>query len=164
MFEHFTTLDDIVRARLSRAWSMENDTAALLGLCARFARDLDVGDLCRGQAEQSRMRADRVQACLVGLGVKLGANGCPATEGIADEGKAAIRRCDDSVVDAAILSTALECAHFQIATYQALAEQAKAIRAKSVAALARGHREQAEQFRDVVMADLPRVTATLAEG
>jgi ferritin-like metal-binding protein YciE len=163
MFEHFTTLDEIVRARLGRAWSMENDVAALLGLCARFAQDLDVGDMCRAHAEQCRTRADRIEAALADLGGKMRTGDCPATKGLADEGKSGIRRCDDRVVDAVILATALECAHYEIAVYAALAAQAAATSAKSAGELARQHRDQAEQLRDAVMTSLPRICANLDE-
>ena len=52
---------------------------------------------------------------------------CPAIEGIEKEGHANIKKADDSVVDAVILSGAAETEHHEIAVYEGLIIHAEAM-------------------------------------
>jgi ferritin-like metal-binding protein YciE len=69
---------------------------------------------------------------------------CPAIEGIENEGKANIKKADDSVVDAVILSGAAETEHHEIAVYEGLITAAEAMGQREIASRLRQNLEQEE--------------------
>ena len=74
-------------------------------------------------------------------------------QGIEKEGKATLKKIYDSIIDAGILSGAIETEHHEIAVYEILVTNAKARGASEVAALL-------QQNLDSELATLEKVKST----
>ena len=68
---------------------------------------------------------------------------------MAKEGKATIKKTDDSLVDAVVLAAATESEHYEIAVYETLVTNAEARGVTDVAALLRENLEQDRHALDV---------------
>jgi ferritin-like metal-binding protein YciE len=68
---------------------------------------------------------------------------------MAEDGKATIKKTDDSLVDAVILAAATESEHYEIAVYETLVTNADARGAADVAALLRQNLEQEKHALDI---------------
>ena len=157
MFEHFNTPEEIFSFKLGSALSMENDTLKMLGDLEEHAQRPELKTMFREHAEETRQQIANIERCFELLGEKVDDSPCPVTTGLSKEGKASIRKCDDSVVDAVILAGALETEHYEIAVYETLVTNADARGATEVAQLLRANLAQEEAARDKVKAAAQRI-------
>jgi hypothetical protein len=100
-----------------------------------------------------------VERCFELLGEEVDDSPCPAIEGMAKEGKASIKKTDDSVVDAVILSSATESEHHEIAVYETLITNAEARGASEVAGLLRENLEQEKHALEVARSAMKKIAS-----
>ena len=159
MFEHFTTPEEIFSFKLGSALTMEKDTLKMLGDLEEHVQRPELKTLFQEHAEETRHEIANIERCFELLGEKINDSPSPVTAGLAKEGKAAIRKCDDSVVDAVILAGALETEHYEIAVYETLVINADARGATEVAALLRQNLTEEEAARDKIKAAMQTASA-----
>jgi len=85
--------------------------------------------------EETRGHITNIERSFELLGVEVDEQPCPAIEGPEQEGKAAIKMTDDSIVDAVLLAGATETEHHEIGVYETLVTNARACSADEVAQL-----------------------------
>lgn len=150
MFEHFNTPEEIFSFKLGSALSMEHDTLAMLSELEEAAQRPELKTLLREHAEETREQIRNIERSFELLGEKPNDSPSPTTKGLAKEGKATLRKTDQSLVDVVILSGALETEHYEIAVYETLVTNAEARGAGEVAQLLRQNLQQEESARDKV--------------
>jgi ferritin-like metal-binding protein YciE len=104
----------------------------------------------RHHAEETRQQIRNLEQAFDALGEEPDENPCPAIEGIEKEGKANIKKADDSVVDAVILSGAAETEHHEIAVYEGLITEAAAMGKQDIVQLLTQNLEQEEHTLEEV--------------
>lgn len=158
MFEHLNTPEEIFSFKLGSALSMEHDTLDMLGDLEAQTPRAELKTLFREHAVETRQQIANIERCFQLLGEQVDDSPSPTTKGLAREGKASIRKTDDSIVDAVILAGALETEHYEIAVYETLVINADARGASEVAALLRANLQQEEAARDKVKQAMQRIS------
>ena len=138
--------------------SMEHDTLDMLGDLEAQTPRAELKTLFREHAVETRQQIANIERCFQLLGEQVDDSPSPTTKGLAREGKASIRKTDDSIVDAVILAGALETEHYEIAVYETLVINADARGASEVAALLRANLQQEEAARDKVKQAMQRIS------
>jgi len=158
VFEQLHTPEDIFSFKLGSALSMEHDVEKILADLEEHAQRPELKTMFREQAAVTRQQAANIEQSFALLGEKVDDSPSPVTKGLAAEGKAAIRKTDDAIVDAVILAGALEAAHYQIAVYEVLVTNAHARGAADVAALLGQNLAQEEAAKDAIKAVATRIS------
>jgi hypothetical protein len=83
------------------------------------------------------------------LGAKVDDKSCPAIEGI-EEGQALIKKAEDGLVDAVILSGATDTEHHEISVYEGLITKAEAMGDQDVVTLLQENLEQEQHTLEEV--------------
>lgn len=135
MFEHFTTPEEIFHYKLGSALTMEHDSLEMLGDMEKTAIRSDLRDLFREHAHETRQQIENLRQCFAMLGMEENQAPSPTTKGLAKEAKSFISKTDDTLVDAVVLTGALETEHYETAVYESLIIQAKALGAGGIAEL-----------------------------
>jgi len=135
MFERLNTPEQIFSFKLGSALTMERDTLAMLVDLQDEARRPELKQLLAEHAEETRQQISMIEQCFALLDEKVGASPCAVVKAIAAEGKATLKKTDDSLVDAVILAGALETEHHEQAVYETLIIHARARGAASVAGI-----------------------------
>ena len=144
------TPEEIFSWKLGAALSMEHTVVDSLQDMQQETPRAEVRDLLAKHEEQSRDQIARIEQCFQLLGEEVDDSPCPAMQGIAKEGKATLKKIDDAIVDAGILSGAIETEHHEIAVYEVLVTNAKARGREDVAdLLAQNLREEEETLEAV---------------
>src|SRR5205823_10957242 len=104
----------------------------------------------RHHADETRQQIANLEQAFGALGEEPDDSPCPAIQGIDKEGKANIKKADDSVVDAVILSGAAETEHHEIAVYENLITHARAMGYEDVVRLLSENLEQEQHTLDEV--------------
>jgi ferritin-like metal-binding protein YciE len=92
--------------------------------------------------EETSQHVANVEQCFKLLGEEVDDSPCPVIEAMAKDGKATIKKTDDSLVDAVILAAVTESEHYEIAVYETLITNAEARGASEVASVLRQNLEQ----------------------
>jgi ferritin-like metal-binding protein YciE len=137
MFEKLTTPEEIFSFKLGAALKMEKTNLEMLGDLEEHARREELKQMFRHHADETRTHISNIEQAFQLLGEEVDDSPCPAIEGLEKEGKANIKKTDDSLVDAVILSGAAETEHHEIAVYEGLITHAEARGANEVAQLLR---------------------------
>ncbi|NIZ91783.1 ferritin-like domain-containing protein [Kineococcus rubinsiae] len=132
MFERLNTPEEIFSFKLGSALTMERDTLAMLADLEDEARRPELKQLLAEHAEETRRQISMIEQCFALLDEEVDASPCAVIKAIAAEGKATIKKTDDSLVDAVILAGALETEHHEQAVYETLLLHARARGAASV--------------------------------
>jgi len=135
MFERLNTPEEIFSFKLGSALTMERDTLAMLVDLQDEARRPELKQLLAEHAEETRQQISMIEQCFALLDEEVDASPCPVVKAIAAEGKATLKKTDDSLVDAVILAGALETEHHEQAVYETLIIHARARGAVSVAGI-----------------------------
>ena len=135
MFERLNTPEEIFSFKLGSALTMERDTLAMLTDLQDEARRPELKQLLAEHADETRQQISMIEQCFALLDEKVDASPCPVIKAIAAEGKATLKKTDDSLVDAVILAGALETEHHEQAVYETLVIHARARGAESVAGI-----------------------------
>lgn len=129
------TPEEIFSWKLGAALSMENTVLQSLQEMQQETNREEIRALLVQHEDETRRHITNVEESFRLLGEEVDDSPCPAMQGIAKEGKATLKKIDDPLVDAGILSGAIETEHHEIAVYEILVTNAKARGAGDVAAL-----------------------------
>ena len=150
MFERLNTPEEIFSFKLGAALKMENTILDMLGELEEHAQREELKQSLRRHAQETHQHVENIEAAFRLLGEEVDDSPCPAIEGLQAEGKATIKKTDDAVVDAVILSAAAETEHHEIAVYETLITNAEARGAEDVAALLRQNLQSEQQTLEQV--------------
>jgi ferritin-like metal-binding protein YciE len=128
MFERLNTPEEAYNFELGAALKMEQTLLEkILSDSIDEAQDGALKDLFREHADETRQHIANLERVFAAFGSELDDSPCPAIEAIHKEGKANIKKSDDSIVDSIILKGALETEHHEIAVYEHLIINARAM-------------------------------------
>jgi ferritin-like metal-binding protein YciE len=150
MFERLNSPKEVFSFKLGAALKMENTVLEMLGDLEENSQREQLKQQFRHHAEETRQQIRNLEQVFSELGEEPDENPCPAIEGIEKEGKANIKKADDSVVDAVILSGAAETEHHEIAVYEGLITEAQAMGKHDIVQLLRQNLEQEEHTLEEV--------------
>jgi ferritin-like metal-binding protein YciE len=150
MFEKLNTPEEIFSWKLGAALSMENTVLDSLQDMQKETNRDEIRALLSQHEDETRQHIANLERSFELLGEDVDDSPCPAMQGIAKEGKATLKKIDDSIIDAGILSGAIETEHHEIAVYEILVTNAEARGATEVAALMRENLESEQRTLDTV--------------
>src|SRR3954464_1793032 len=159
MFEKLTTPEEIFSFKLGAALKMEKTVLEMLGDLEEHAQRDELKQQFRHHADETRQHIANIERSFELPGETPNTSPCPAIEGLEKEGKANIKKTDDRVVDAVILSGAAETEHHEIAVYEGLITNAKARGAEEVAQLLAQNLEQEQH----TLQEVKQATQQLAQ-
>jgi ferritin-like metal-binding protein YciE len=157
MFEKLDTPEEVFSFKLGAALKMENKVLEMLGELQEQTNRDEIRQLLAKHAGETREHIANIERSFELLGEEPDDSPCPAIEGIEKEGKATLKKIDDSIVDAGILASAIETEHHEIGVYEVLVTNAEARGAPEVAALLRKNLEQEQQTLDTVRTAAERI-------
>jgi ferritin-like metal-binding protein YciE len=127
MFEKLNTPGELFHYKLGAALKMENTVLEMLGDLEEAAQRPQLKQQFSHHADETRQQIGNIEQAFRAIGEEPDDSPCPAIEGIEKEGKANIKKADDAVIDAVILSGAAETEHHEIAVYEGLITEADAM-------------------------------------
>lgn len=158
MFEKLNTPEEIFSFKLGSALSMENDILEMLDKLQQETEREELRQLFRAHAEETRQHVRNVEECFRLLGEEPDDSPCPVIQALEKDGSAAMKKTEDSIVDAVILAGATEVEHYEIAVYETLLVNAEARGAPEVAALLRRNLEQEQVALQKVKSAAQRIS------
>ncbi|MEA2271215.1 MAG: hypothetical protein QOF29_454 [bacterium] len=162
LLDKIDTPRELFTYKLGAALTMENKVLDMLGDLEAEAHREELKQQFRHHAEETRGQIRNIEEAFDALGEKPDDKPCPAIEGIQKEGKANIKKTDDELVDAVILSGAAETEHHEIAVYEVLITQAEAMDKPAIASLLRQNLEQEQHTLDEVRGHTQRLARETA--
>ena len=157
MFDHLNTPEEIFGFKLGSALSMERKLVEVLEELEVHAHRDEVKQALRTHRDETRQHVANVEQCFKLLGEDVDDSPCPVVETMAKEGKATIKKTDDSLVDAIVLAAATESEHYEIAVYETLLTNAQARGAGEVAELLRQNLEQEKHALEVARSSMKAI-------
>lgn len=157
MFEHLNTPEEIFSFKLGSALTMEQKLVEVLEELEQHAQRGEIRQALRTHRDETRRHVANVEQCFRLLGEDVDDSPCPVIEAMSKEGKATIKKTDDSLVDAVILAAATESEHYEIAVYETLVVNAEARGAAEVAELLRQNLEQEEHALEAARSTMKRI-------
>ena len=137
MFERFDTPEEIFSYKLGAALSMERQRVGLLGQLEEHAQREEIRHPLAVHREETLQHVANIEHCFTLLDELVHNPPCGVVEALANEGKAMLKKTDDSLADVVIVALASEAEHYEIAVYEALIANADARKATAVAKLLR---------------------------
>ncbi len=128
---------------------MEQKLVEVLEELQNNAQRDDIKQALHTHRDQTRQHVTNIEQCFKLLGEKVDDSPCPVVEAMAKDGKATIKKTDDSLVDAIVLAAATESEHYEIAVYETLVTNAEASGASDVAKLLRQNLDQEKQALEI---------------
>jgi ferritin-like metal-binding protein YciE len=159
MFEKLKTPTDLFHFKLGAALTMENNVLEMLGNLEEAAQQEQLKQQFRHHAEETLQQIANLERAFGALGEEPDESPCPAIQGIDKEGKANIKKADDRIVDAVILSGAAETEHHEIAVYEGLITEAEAMGKDDIVRLLQENLEQEQH----TLEEIKRATQELAQ-
>ncbi len=150
MFERLNTPQELFNYKLGAALTMENKVLSMLGDLEENAQREELKQQFRHHAEETQEHIRNIEQAFQALGEEPDDSPCPAIEGLEKEGKANIKKADDKMVDAVILSGAAETEHHEIAVYEGLITEAQAMGKQDVVQLLQKNLEQEQHTLEEV--------------
>ena len=144
MFEKLESPQELFHYKLGAALKMENKVLKMLGELEEASQREQLKEQFRHHADETRQQISNIEQAFAAIGEEPDDSPCPAIEGLEKEGKANIKKADESVVDAVILSGAAETEHHEIAVYEGLITEAEAMGKRDIVSLLRQNLEQEE--------------------
>jgi len=162
MFERLNTPEEAYNWQLGAALKMEKDVVGMLDDLIEESHDEGIKQLFRTHRQETEGQIDNLQQAFAALGWEVDESPCPAIQGIEKEGKANIKKTDDSIVDGVILEGAMETEHHEMAVYENLIIKAKAMGREDVAQLLQRNFDQEEHALQQVKSLAERVAMATA--
>jgi ferritin-like metal-binding protein YciE len=162
MFERLNTPEELFSFKLGAALKMENTVLEMLGKLEEEAQHDELKQQFRHHADETREQIANLEQAFKALGQDPDDSPCPAIEGIEKEGNANIKKADDSVVDAVILSGAAETEHHEIAVYEGLITHAEAVGQPRIVELLSQNLEQEQHTLEDVKSATQKVARETA--
>lgn len=144
------TPEEIFTWKLGAALSMEKTAISTLQDQQQATPRAEVRDLLARHEQESNGQIARIEQSFELLGEEVDDSPCPAIQGITKEGAATLKKIDDPIIDAGILSGAIEVEHHEIAVYEVLVTNAKARGREDVAALLQQNLDEELAMLDAV--------------
>jgi len=113
MFERLNTPEEIYSFKLGSALSMERKLVEVLEELEQHAQRPEIKSALAAHREETIQHVTNVERCFTLLGEEIDDWPCLVVEAMAKEGKATIKKTDDSIVDAII--TTLDAGNAQTA-------------------------------------------------
>ena len=157
MFERLNTPEEIFSFKLGSALSMEQKLVEVLEELEEHANRDEVKRALREHREETRQHVTNIEQCFKLLGEEVDDSPCPVVEAMAKDGKATIKKTDDSLVDVVILAAATESEHYEIAVYETLITNAEARGTSDVAALLRQNLEQEKHALETARSEMKTI-------
>lgn len=129
---------------------MENTVLEMLADLEEASTREPLKQQFRHHADETRQQIQNLEQAFAALGEDPDDKPCPAIEGLEKEGQANIKKAQESVVDAVILSGAAETEHHEIAVYEGLITEAEAMGKQDIVSLLRQNLEQEQQTLEEV--------------
>ena len=150
MFEKLNSPQELFHYKLGAALKMENKVLEMLGNLEEAAQTEQLKQQFSHHADETRQQISNIEQAFSALGEEPDDSPCPAIEGIEKEGQANIKKADDSLVDAVILSGAAETEHHEIAVYEGLITEAEAMGKQDIVQLLSQNLEQEQHTLEEV--------------
>ena len=150
MFDKIETPRELFTHKLGAALTMEETVLGMLGQLEEAAQSQELKQQLRHHAEETRQQIANLEQAFSALGVEQDDKPCPAIEGIEKEGQALIKKADDGLVDAVILSGAADTEHHEISVYEGLITKAEAMGEQDIVALLQENLEQEQHTLEEV--------------
>lgn len=150
MFEHLNTPEELFSFKLGAALKMENTILEMLDELQEHAQREELKQSLERHAQETRQHVANIESAFRLLGEEVDDSPCPAIDGIKSEGKANLKKTEDSLADAVILAGATETEHHEIAVYETLITHAEARGAHEVATLLRENLASEQQTLELV--------------
>ena len=164
MFERLNTPLEAYHYQLGAALKMEQTVLdKILADSIDEAQDERLRQLFRHHADETRQQIRNLEQVFGVFGWEVDDSPCPAIEAIHKEAKTNVKKTDDSIVDAIILSGALETEHHEIAVYEGLIIQARAMGRDDAARLLEQNLEQEQHTLEEAKKALQQVAAATAK-
>jgi ferritin-like metal-binding protein YciE len=158
MFEKLNTPEEIFSYKLGSALSMENDILGMLEKLQQETKREELRQLFSTHAEETHQHVRNIEESFRLLGEEPDDSPCPAIEALEKDGNAAMKKTDESIIDAVILAGATEVEHYEIAVYETLLTNAEARGNPEVAALLRQNLEQEQVALEKVKSAAQRIS------
>jgi ferritin-like metal-binding protein YciE len=157
LFEKLNTPEEVFSFKLGSALSMENTVLdSLQDLQKETNRD-EIRALLAQHEEETRQHVANIEQAFTLLDEEADDKPCATMEALSKEGKAMLKKIDDPIVDAGVLSAVIETEHYEIAVYEVLVTNAEARGATEVAALLRQNLESEQQTLETVKSVAERI-------
>jgi ferritin-like metal-binding protein YciE len=148
MFERLHTPEEAYNFKLGAALKMERTVLEMLEKLQDEAQSEQLVQQFRHHHQETQQHIANLERAFELFGWEVDDSPCPAIEAIDKEGKANIKKADDSIVDSVILQGALETEHHEIAVYENLIINAEAMGRDDVVQLLRQNLEQEQHTLD----------------
>jgi ferritin-like metal-binding protein YciE len=139
MFERLKTPEEAYNFKLGAALKMEHTVLEMLEKLTDEAQDERLKTQFRHHHQETQQHIANLEQVFAAFGWEVDESPCPAIEAIDKEGKANIKKTDDSLVDSVILQGVVETEHHEIAVYENLIINAEAMGRAEVAQLLKGN-------------------------
>lgn len=149
MFERLNSPEEIFSFKLGSALTMEQKLVETLEELEQHAHREDIKKALAHHREETRQHAANIEKCFKLLGEEVDDSPCPVVLAMEKEGKATLKKTDDSLSDAIVLVAATESEHHEIAVYESLITNARARGAAEVAELLEQNLEQEKRALEV---------------
>lgn len=159
MFEHLHSPEEIFTYKLGSALTMERKLVEALEELEQSAQRSEIKQALRHHRDETRQHATNIEQCFKLLGEEIDDSPCPTIEAMAKEGKATIKKTDESVVDAVILAAATESEHHEIAVYETLIANAQARGSNDVAELLHQNLRQEEHALEIARTTMKSIAS-----
>jgi ferritin-like metal-binding protein YciE len=160
MFERLDDLQEAYNYKLGAALKMEQTVLEkILDDSIDEVQDPAVRQLFRHHADETREQITNLEKVFGLFGWEVDESPCPAIEALHKEAKTNVKKTDESIVDAMILSSALETEHHEIAVYEGLIIKARAMGREDVCALLQQNLEQEQHTLEEATSALEKVAA-----
>jgi ferritin-like metal-binding protein YciE len=161
MFERLNTPQELYNYKLGAALKMEHTVLDMLESNVEEAHDPALKQLLRHHQDETREQIANLEQAFASFGWQPDDSPCPAIEGLEKEAKANVKKTDDAIVDAVILSGAAETEHHEIAVYENLITNAEAMGKQDVAQLLRRNLEQEQHTLQEVQSATRQLATTM---
>lgn len=162
MFERLNTPEEAYNDRLGAALKMEQTVLEMLEENISHAHDERLQSMLRHHLEESRSHVERLEQAFGHFEWAVETSPCPAIDGIRKEGKANLKKADESLEDLLILGGVIETEHHEIAVYEGLIIEAKGMGRKDVADVLRSSLEQEQHALEKAKGALAEMTGARA--
>lgn len=166
MFETFHTPAEVYNFKLGATLKLEHKVLEILEDSIEAAQEPRVKALLRDHLTESQEHVRNVEEIFGLFGWDVEESACPVVEALESEGTATIKKADDSIVDSAILQSAVEVEHHEIGVYENLLINANAMGRQDVVAVLERNisseqsaLEKAKTLQAEVAAVTPKVAA-----
>ncbi len=128
--------------KLGAALEMEETILGMLDELEEKANDSQLKENLRHHHRETEQQVRNLERVFEALGAEPATQSCPTIEGLEKEGESMLKKVDDSLNDAVILSGVTETEAHEIAVYDGLITNAEAMGEQDVVALLQENLEQ----------------------